>query len=89
MHIELLNMPRNLQGNVVWKGFESGTGNLSKRDVWFFHHFAKCTDMLFCVCSDFDSKSKYDLLMIQLNGKIRTNFARVIYHLNGCFLLSH
>jgi hypothetical protein len=69
-------------------GFKSGMGNLLKRNAWFFHHLAECTDMLY-LCSDFDFKVKYNSLMIQLNGKIQTNFARVIYDLNGCFLLSH
>ena len=82
-------MPRNQQGSLVWTGFESGTGNLLKRNVWFFHHLAKCTDMLLYVFFDFGFKIKYSLLMIQLNSKIQTNFSRVIYNLNGCFLLSH
>jgi len=81
-------MPRNRQGNLVWTGFELGTGNLLKRNLWFFHHITKCTDMLY-VWSDFGYKINYGLLLIQLNGKIQTNFARVIYSLNGRFLLSH
>jgi hypothetical protein len=73
----------------VWTGFESRTGSMSKRNAWFFHHLAKCTDMLLYLCSDFDFGIKCCLSMIQLNGKIQTNFARVIYNLNGCFCLSH
>ena len=84
----MLNVPRNRQGNLLWTNFESGTENLLKAIVWFFHHLAKCTDMLLYVCSAFDFNVKYCLLMIQLNGKIQMNFARIIYLLNGVCILS-